>query len=322
MRNLVLIGVACLAIATVVAAQNSAVPAPGNSLPVEQVSLDDVGLVEGHISLINDVDVSAQEAGVLTSLHFLEGETVVKGQLLADLDNSDAMVRLEEASLNHEVAIKEATNDINVKASDSAAKVAQAEVEESEAVNAESPGSIPATKLRRERLTAERSMLQVDVAKLEFEISGITARVRGQQVKAAENSLERRSIKAPLAGVIEQRYKEIGEWVALGEPICQVVRMDRLRVEGFLSSRDHPPVLVLGRPVTVRLKDKQLSAKLEKLVNRKLEFSGKISFVSNLIQAGGEYQVWADIDNLAIGSQWILRPGTPVELVVQFDDGS
>ena len=155
-------------------------------------------------------------------------------------------------------------------------EVAQAEVEESEAVNAESPGSIPATKLRRERLTAERSMLQVDVAKLEFDISGITARVRGQQVKAAENSLERRSIKAPLAGVIERRYKEIGEWVALGEPICQVVRMDRLRVEGFLSSRDHPPVLVLGRPVTVRLKDKQLSAKLEKLVNRKLEFSGYV----------------------------------------------
>ena len=56
MRNLVLIGVACLAIATVVAAQNSAVPAPGNSLLVEQVSLDDVGIVEGHISLINDVD--------------------------------------------------------------------------------------------------------------------------------------------------------------------------------------------------------------------------------------------------------------------------
>ena len=98
--------------------------------------------------------------------------------------------------------------------------------------------------------------------------------------------------------------------------------MDRLRVEGFLSSGDHPPVLVLGRPVTVRLKDKQLSAKLEKLVNRKLEFSGKISFVSNLIQAGGEYQVWADIDNVAIGSQWILRPGTPVELVVQFDNGT
>ena len=322
MRNLFLIGVGGLAIATVVAAQNRAVPERGGRQATRPVSLIQSDIVEGHVSLINDVDVSAQEPGLLTELHFREGQAVEEGQLLADLDSSDAIVRLQEASLNHQVAVMEATNDINVKASDSAAKVAQAEVEESEAVNAESPGSIPATKLRRERLTAERSMLQVDVAKLEFEISGITARVRGQQVKAAENSLERRSIKAPLAGVIERRYKEIGEWVALGEPICQVVRMDRLRVEGFLSSRDHPPVLVLGRPVTVRLKDKQLSAKLEKLVNRKLEFSGKISFVSNLIQAGGEYQVWADIDNVAIGSQWILRPGTPVELVVQFDNGT
>ena len=322
MRNLFLIGVGGLAIATVVAAQSRAVPERGGSQATRPVSLIQPDIVEGHVSLINDVDVSAQEPGLLTELHFREGQAVEEGQLLADLDSSDAIVRLQEASLNHQVAVMEATNDINVKASDSAAKVAQAEVEESEAVNAESPGSIPATKLRRERLTAERSQLQVDVAQLEFDIAGITANVRQQQVKAAENSLGRRSIRAPLAGVIERRYKEIGEWVALGEPICQVVRMDRLRVEGFLSSSEHPPVLVLGRPVTVRLKDKELAAKMEKLINGKLEFTGKISFVSNLIQAGGEYQVWAEIDNLAVGTQWILRPGTPVEMEVQFDDGA
>lgn len=322
MRNLFLIGVGGLAIATVVAAQNRAVPERGGSQATRPVSLIQSDIVEGHVSLINDVDVSAQEPGLLTELHFREGQAVEEGQLLADLDSSDAIVRLQEASLNHQVAVMEATNDINVKASDSAAKVAQAEVEESEAVNTESPGSIPATKLRRERLTAERSQLQVDVAQLEFDIAGITANVRQQQVKAAENSLGRRSIRAPLAGVIERRYKEIGEWVALGEPICQVVRMDRLRVEGFLSSSEHPPVLVLDRPVTVRLKDKELAAKMEKLINGKLEFTGKISFVSNLIQAGGEYQVWAEIDNLAVGTQWILRPGTPVEMEVQFDDGA
>ena len=269
MRNLFLIGVGGLAIATVVAAQNRAVPERSGNQATRPVSLVQPDIVEGHVSLINDVDVSAQEPGLLTELHFLEGQAVEEGQLLADLDSSDAIVRLQEASLNHQVAVMEATNDINVKASDSAAKVAQAEVEESEAVNAESPGSIPATKLRRERLTAERSQLQVDVAQLEFDIAGITANVRQQQVKAAENSLGRRSIRAPLAGVIERRYKEIGEWVALGEPICQVVRMDRLRVEGFLSSNEHPPVLVLGRPVTVRLKDKELAAKMEKLINLK-----------------------------------------------------
>jgi multidrug efflux pump subunit AcrA (membrane-fusion protein) len=322
MRKLFLIGVGGLAIATVVAAQNRAVPERGDRPITRPVSINQADIVDGHISLINDVDVSAQEPGLLTRLHFHEGETVEEGQLLADLDSSDATVRLEEANLNHQVSVMEATNDINVKASDSAAKVAQAEVEESEAVNTESPGSIPATKLRRERLTAERSQLQVDVAQLEFDISGITAKVRAQQVKAAENSLGRRSIRAPLAGVIERRYKEIGEWVALGEPICQMVRMDRLRVEGFLSSREHPPVLVLGRPVTVRLKDRELAAKMEKLTGSKLEFTGKISFVSNLIQAGGEYQVWAEIENLAVGSQWILRPGTPVEMEVQFDDGA
>jgi multidrug efflux pump subunit AcrA (membrane-fusion protein) len=322
MRNLFLIGVGGLAIATVVAAQNRAVPERGDRPTTRPVSINQVDIVDGHISLINDVDVSAQEPGLLTRLHFREGQTVEEGQLLADLDSSDATVRLEEANLNHQVSVMEATNDINVKASDSAAKVAQAEVEESEAVNAESPGSIPATKLRRERLTAERSQLQVDVAQLEFDISGITAKVRAQQVKAAENSLGRRSIRAPLAGVIERRYKEIGEWVAIGEPICQVVRMDRLRVEGFLSSREHPPVLVLGRSVTVRLKDRELAAKMEKLTGSKLEFTGKIIFVSNLIQAGGEYQVWAEIENMAVGSQWILRPGTPVEMEVQFDDGA
>jgi multidrug efflux pump subunit AcrA (membrane-fusion protein) len=321
MHKLVLMGIICLAIATVVVAQNSRAPVPGSRTTSSAVNASQVGIVEGHVSLINDVDVSAQEAGVLTKLHFREGDSVEEGQLLAELDNADATVRLEESNLNHKVAVKEATNDINVQASRSAAKVAEAEVAESEAVNAQSPGSIPMTKLRRERLTAERSRLQVEVAELEFEVSGITAEIRGQQVKAAQNSLQRRTVSAPLTGVVERRYKEIGEWVALGEPICQLIRMDRLRVEGFLKAAEHPPQSVLGKSVMVRLADRELEAKLEKIIGGKLRFSGRIGFVSNFIQAGGEYKVGAEIDNLAVGSQWILRPGTPVELHVQFEDG-
>ena len=317
MRNLIMLATAGLVVSAALLVHHRTEEAAAQTR--QDVPAD---VIDGNVTLINDVDISAQEPGVLTRLHFAEGDSVKIDQLPVELDNTDALVRVEEARLNQEVARKEATNDINVRASAAAADVAQAEVDESIAVNDDAPGSIPQTKLRREKLTAERSLLQVDVAKLEYDVAGITAQIRGQQVQAAQNSLNRRSVKAPLAGVIERRYKDVGEWVTAGEPICQVVRMDRLRVEGFLPSNRFPPVLMLGRTITVRLKDQLLARQLERLVNRQIQLSGRISFVSNVIQAGGEYQVWAEIDNLAVGSQWILRPGTPVTLEIQAPAGN
>ena len=109
-----------------------------------------------NVGLVNEVDVSAQESGVLTEVFVEEGASVSLGDMLAKIDDRDAQVRRVQVEIQKDVAEKEASNDINIRAAEKAADVADAELVESEAINAESPGAVPPTKIRRERLTAER----------------------------------------------------------------------------------------------------------------------------------------------------------------------
>ena len=87
----------------------------------------------------------------------------------------------------------------------------------------------------------------------------------------------------------------------------RIVRLDRLRVEGFLNAKDFSPSEVGNRPVRVSIR----------LARGKTEsFQGKITFVNPLVQAGGEYRVWAEVVNRMEGSQWLLRPCLEADMTI------
>lgn len=265
-----------------------------------------------NVGLVNEVDISAQESGVLTEVFVEEGASVSLGDMLAKIDDRDAQVRRVQVEIQKDVAEKEASNDINIRAAEKAADVADAELVESEAINAESPGAVPPTKIRRERLTAERSRLQIDVAKLEFDVAGLTAKIRQAELDQALISIDRRQLSSPIAGEVERRFKDVGEWVQAGDAIFQVVGMDKLRIEGFVIAAEYPPLAVIGKPVrvTYTVLDKSDKAQPKK----QFVFTGKIGFASNQIQAGGEYRVWAEVENQKYRGQWVLRPGATLDM--------
>ena len=267
-----------------------------------------------NVALINNVDVPAQEAGVLTKFHVREGSIVKALETLVQIDDADAKVRLKSAELEYSVAKKNAENDINVAAAKAAADVAEAEVNESKAVNEKVRGSIPDTQIRREELTKTRAELQVDVAKLEYDVAQLTSDVRLSQVAVVKLSVTRRLVKSPIDGVVERRYKEVGEWVQPGEAIMQVIRMDRLRIEGFVIATKVAPAAIVGRQVRVEVAFQEIGAGKVAAKGDKdpllRPFEGKVQFVSNQVQAGGEYKVWAEVKNRQTpDGHWVLRPG-------------
>jgi hypothetical protein len=48
-----------------------------------------------------------------------------------------------------------------------------------------------------------------------------------------------------------------------------------------------------------------------------VQFTGKIIYISPLVQAGGEYRVWAEVSNRQENGQWLLRPGLNAEMTIQ-----
>jgi multidrug efflux pump subunit AcrA (membrane-fusion protein) len=79
-----------------------------------------------------------------------------------------------------------------------------------------------------------------------------------------------------------------------------VVRIDRLRVEGFLSASEFSPSEIAGRPVTVEV---TLAG------SRAARFSGQVVFISPLVAAGNKYRVRAEVENRSENGHPILRPG-------------
>jgi len=259
------------------------------------------------VSLIEEAQVPAQEAGVLVGIDVREGHQVAAGQLLAQIDDSRAVMAHRVAGLELQVAQEKASNDISVRYAKAASQVAEAEYLQGKEANDKVAGTVPQAEMRRLMLTHRRSVLQIEQAQLDLHLATLQVQVDEAEMEAAAKEVERRRIKSPLDGIVVKVYQHSGEWVKPGDPVLHVVRVDRLRIEGFLNASEYAPAEVDGRPITVRI---------ELARGRQDTFQGKVVFVSPLVEAGGEFRIWAEVLNRKQNEHWLLRPGLSTEMMI------
>jgi RND family efflux transporter MFP subunit len=272
----------------------------------------EVQLTHCLVSLIEDVQVPAREAGALMKVNVVEGQHVTQGQLLAQIDDQQPRLDKMAAELERDAALAKAQDDIEVRYSEAAFAVAGAELERAQAIERKSPGGVTQQEIQKLQLAKQRDELQIERSKLEMRVARMNADVHQAAVKSADNAVGRRQILSPLAGVVVTIFHEQGEWVAAGEPVLQVIRIDRLRVEGFLSAHEVGPDEVANRPVTV---DVQIAG------GRTARFSGKIVFISPLLQAGDKYRVRAEVENRTESGTPLLRPGMTATMTIGLGGG-
>ena len=262
------------------------------------------------VSLIEEAHVPAQQAGVLKEIAVKEGCQVKVGDLLAKIDDAQAAVQLKVASFEYEVAREEAANNIHVRYANAASKVTETEYQMNIEANRKVPGSVPMIEVQKLLLTYRRSVLEIEQAEINQRIATLQARVGYAKVAAAQENLERHLILSPLDAKVVELFRHVGEWVEPGDPVMHIVRINRLRVEGFLNIADINPSEVDNQPVKVSVKLARGSA---------ADFTGKVVFVSPLVQAGGEYKIWAEVDNRTDPrtGEWIMQKGMDAEMTIE-----
>jgi multidrug resistance efflux pump len=259
------------------------------------------------VSLIEDVDVPAEESGRLVAVQVRDGEMVRRDALLAQIDDRQPQLDKFAAEMNRDAALARASDDIEVKYAEASFDVADAELVQKEQINANSPGSIPVTEIRRLRLTRRRAELQIEKSKLDLRVAKMTADVEQAAVTLAEDNIQRRKILSPIDGMVVELKRHAGEWVNAGDTVVRVVRMDRLRVEGFLSVKDFDPAEIDSKPVTVEV---------ELARGRRERFQGRIVFVNPLVLSGDKYRVRAEVENRLENNHWLLQPGTAASMSI------
>ncbi len=263
-----------------------------------------------QVFLINDVDVSAKEAGALVALHVVEGDQVPSGALLAKIDDRQPQFDKLAAELKRDAALAKSQDDIEIRFAEAARGVADAELDQSVDINRRSPGTVSTAELRRLKLTLQKAELQIDRSRLELKIAGMTADVETTAVAAADENIKRRHITAPFGGIVLDILRDEAEWVNAGEPVLRLIRLDRLRVEGFLSARDFNPEDIADRPVTVTI---------QRAHGQVIQLPGKVVFVSPLMQAGDKYRLRAEVENRVHSNHWVLRPGMTATMTIHVD---
>lgn len=261
-----------------------------------------------YLAAIDEVPVPAADSGILKSIEVEEGAVVEKDQLVASIDDAEPQSALKIATYEYHAQDKKARNQITVDAAVKSYEVAQAELDKAVEANRSVTGSYTDTEVRRLKLNWERSELQIELARYENEIAALEAKAKGWQAKQAEAVIDRRKLKAPHSGFVNQVFKNEGDWVTAGDPIVHLVYMDQLRVHGRVNGSQYTYRELLGRPVTVEV---TLSGDKTQSVN------ARIGFASPVIEDDGSFRIWADIENPKDSRGWIFGPGMSAKITIQ-----
>ena len=228
--------------------------------------------LSGNLKGLRETDLAANASGRVTSTTVERGSQVKVGQVLAQLDVRSASISAAEANA---MALSAKTT----------AEQAKSECARSEALKAS--GAISAAEL--ERVTA-----QCRTSSLGVEASSARAQMAAQNVGDG-------SVRAPFAGVVTERYVDIGEYVRPETRVVTIVSIDTLRLELAVPEADAAKIK----------EDAEVGFHVATFPERR--FAGKIRFISGAIRtATRDLVVEAIVDN----ADKALKPGMFADIEV------
>ncbi|QDT52116.1 HlyD family secretion protein [Caulifigura coniformis] len=339
---------------------------------------DDLVVERAVLSLIEHADVPAEQAGRIDKLLVREGEVVLPGQALVQLDDREARLagaraRLElesarflaadkshllaalkaaekqkqiavEQQIEFDVAQSEALNDVAVRAAAKSRDVADNEYQRAQRSREASKNSVSESTLdglrlelekatlaheqtefqlsvlklkleakkasmRTQGLAVEEAELAVQEAQAQLELAGLQAELKRNNVDAAALNFAQRAAVSPIEGVVVELPRRAGEWVQPGDKVARVIRLNRLRAEGFLPLAAASGSLV-GRNAIVDVSRSDEGVR---------SLDGRITFVSpDVDPINQEVRVWVEFDN----PEGTLLPGLRATIRVPGVDAS
>lgn len=227
--------------------------------------------IEGFTEPYRTIHVAAPDSGIVAKVYVREGETVKARQPLVALDDEVHRMLLEIAKQQ-----MEATGRL-----DSAAAELQLHTSRH-------------AKLVELRRVGQAYQQEVDRARADVEVAQgrllamkEEAALKRLEYRKIEVQLQRRTVAAPVDGVVTKLTKNLGEYVSPVDPeVVTIVQLNPLRAT-FLMDRAAAQQLRLGQDVTVAFPDSSASS------------PGVVEYVSELTDAeSGTVPVKVRINNL------------------------
>ena len=257
-----------------------------------------------HLKLIREIEVPAREAGVLADVLIEEGAIVKEGATLARIVDDAAQLALARAKLDLEVALAKAKADHEVRRTTADHGVASRNLARAKDSVAKFERSVSPAEMDRFQLQSEQAKIAIEEAEFTRNLAKLESAARKNDVDAAAQKLARHGIYAPFPGMVAEIQRFRGEWVEPGQTVVRMIRIDRLKAEGFVDATG----------IKSDLRGMQVQLTVELTPGAEETYSGKIVYVSAEVEpVSRQSRVWAEIDN----KDRRLKPGLPATMQIK-----
>ena len=171
------------------------------------------GQIEGFTEPFRSVELSSDEAGAIAELKVEEGVEVAKGDVVARLDD-----RIQQVQYQIATEMAKASSQL-----DAARKTLEKRRTISERLRAmQNNGHASNSELLR-------SQMEFTIAESKYNAAREESVIRQMEKKRAEIQLSRRSITAPISGIISKVHRRDGEYLSPVRPeVVTIIQVDRL----------------------------------------------------------------------------------------------
>lgn len=217
--------------------------------PVSEQALDKTVEITGTLAADEQVTAAAKVPGRVAELLVDLASTVKRGDIVAKLESTDYVLRVQQA----EAALAQAVAQLGVPSGGAAGKAdpentaivrqaratlneAQANVVRSRTLAGE--GLVTGMQLDAAEAAVVRAETSVQAAIEEVRLREAQVGQRRSELSIARQQLADTIIKSPLDGVVQRRSTSVGEYLAVGAPIADIVRINPLRLRVSIPERD------------------------------------------------------------------------------------
>lgn len=216
---------------------------------VEETPFGETVTANGTLAAYDQTTAGVKVAGRLGSISVDLGSVVRRGQVIAQIEPNDYKLRVQQA----EAALSQARARLGLSPDGT-----------DDRVSAEQTGTVRQAKavLDEARVSRDRAATLVKqgiVAKAEFDTADATYKValsryqdaieeirnrqallaqRRSELALARQQLADTAVYAPLDGIVQEKRASVGEYLAAGAPVVDIVRMNPLRLRAEVPERD------------------------------------------------------------------------------------
>ena len=183
--------------------------------------------------------VSAEQSGVLLRLDVNEGDELEAGREVGLTDTTQTCLRIKQAGATKGV-YRSQKPDMEKQIAATRQQLAKARQEQQRYKELVADGAAPRKMLddASSQVLVLQKQLDAQVSTLRTQLSTLDAQLSAADVQVSQltDQLQKCHVKAPLKGVVLEKYAEQGEFVAAGKPLFKMADTEQMYLRAYITS--------------------------------------------------------------------------------------